>query len=74
MKHLLLTVVLTLVCTVLSAAPPSDFVIRLLNGVTLENATVDSKPSQPKEQTEEVMTRRLAAEAKKRVCGKVSHS
>ena len=42
MKHVLLSVVLTLVCTVLTAAPPSDFVIRLLNGVTLENATIDS--------------------------------
>ena len=42
MKRILLSVVLTLVCTVLTAAPPSDFVIRLLNGVTLENATVDS--------------------------------
>ena len=29
MKHLLLTVVLTLVCSVLTAAPPADFVIRL---------------------------------------------
>ena len=42
MKRVFLSVVLTLVCTVLTAAPPSDFVIRLLNGVTLENATVDS--------------------------------
>lgn len=42
MKRVFLSVVLTLVCTVLIAAPPSDFVIRLLNGVTLENATVDS--------------------------------
>ena len=42
MKHVLLFVVLTFVCTVLTAAPPSDFVIRLLNGVTLENATIDS--------------------------------
>ena len=42
MKRILLSVVLTLVCTVLTAAPPSDFVIRLLNGVTLENATIDS--------------------------------
>jgi len=41
-KRALLTVVLTAVCTVLTAAPPADFVIRLLNGVTLENATVDS--------------------------------
>jgi hypothetical protein len=42
MKRILLTVVLTVVCTVLSAAPAADFVIRLLNGVTLENATIDS--------------------------------
>ena len=42
MKRLLLSVVLVLACAVLSAAPQSDFVIRLLNGVTLENATVDS--------------------------------
>jgi len=42
MKHVLLSVLLLAVCTLLSAAPPSDFVIRLLNGVTLENATVDS--------------------------------
>ena len=42
MKQILLSVLLTIVCTVLSAAPASDYVIRLLNGVTLENATVDS--------------------------------
>ena len=42
MKRFVLLAVLTLVCTVLTAAPPADFVIRLLNGVTLENATVDS--------------------------------
>ena len=42
MKRVFLSVVLTLVCTVLNAAPASDFVIRLLNGVTLENATVDN--------------------------------
>jgi len=42
MKHAFLTVVLAVACTVLSAAPPSDFVVRLLSGVTLENATVDS--------------------------------
>ena len=42
MKRLLSTVFLLAVCFALSAAPPSDFVIRLLNGVTLENATVDS--------------------------------
>ena len=42
MKQNILTVVLTFVCTVLTAVPPSDFVIRLLDGVTLENATVDS--------------------------------
>ena len=42
MKRLLSTVLLVAVCFALSAAPASDFVIRLLNGVTLENATVDS--------------------------------
>lgn len=42
MKHFLLSFLLVTVCFVLSAAPPSDFVIRLLNGVTLENATIDS--------------------------------
>ena len=42
MKRLLLSVALTFVCVVLTAAPQSDFVIRLLNGVTLENATVDN--------------------------------
>ena len=42
MKRILLSVVLTFVCTVLTAAPASDFVLRLLDGVTLENATVDS--------------------------------
>lgn len=42
MKHLLFTVILLSVCAALTAVPPSDFVIRLLNGVTLENATVDS--------------------------------
>ena len=42
MKHVLLSVVLTFVCTVLTAAPASDFVIRLLAGVTLENATIDN--------------------------------
>ena len=42
MKHVLLSVLLSAVCLALSAAPPSDFVIRMLNGVTLENATVDS--------------------------------
>ena len=42
MKHVLLSIVLTLVCTVLTAAPPSDFVIRLLDGVTIENATIDN--------------------------------
>ena len=39
---LLSTVLLVAACFTLSAAPPSDFVIRMLNGVTLENATVDS--------------------------------
>ena len=42
MKRLLSIVLLFAVCFALSAAPPSDFVIRMLNGVTLENATVDS--------------------------------
>ena len=42
MKRLLSTVFLFAVCFALSAAPPSDFVVRMLNGVTLENATVDS--------------------------------
>jgi len=42
MKRVLLTIVLTVVCTLLSAAPAADFVIRLINGVTLENATVDN--------------------------------
>ena len=42
MKRLLSIVLLCAVCFALSAAPPSDFVIRMLNGVTLENATVDS--------------------------------
>ena len=42
MKHVLLSALLAAACSLLSAAPPSDYVIRLLNGVTLENATVDS--------------------------------
>ena len=42
MKRFLLSAVLTLICAALCAAPPSDFVIRLLDGVTLENATIDS--------------------------------
>ena len=42
MKHIFLSAVLAFVCTVLTAAPSSDFVIRLLDGVTLENATIDS--------------------------------
>jgi len=42
MKRLLSTVLLCAVCLALPAAPPSDFVIRMLNGVTIENATVDS--------------------------------
>ena len=42
MKRFLLSLLLIAVCFTLSAAPASDFVIRLLNGVTLENATIDS--------------------------------
>ena len=42
MKRFLLSLLLVTVCFTLSAAPASDFVIRLLNGVTLENATIDS--------------------------------
>ena len=42
MKRFLLSLLLVTVCFTLSAAPTSDFVIRLLNGVTLENATIDS--------------------------------
>ena len=42
MKRFLLFFLLIAVCFALSAAPASDFVIRLLTGVTLENATIDS--------------------------------
>ena len=42
MKGLLLAVILAAVCLVSSAAPQSDFVVRLLDGTTLENATIDN--------------------------------
>ena len=42
MRHFILAVILAAVCIVSSAAPQSDFVVRLLDGTTLENATIDN--------------------------------
>ena len=42
MKRAFWAVVLAAVCIVSSAAPQSDFVVRLLDGTTLENATIDN--------------------------------
>ena len=42
MRHFILAVILAAVCLVSSAAPQSDFVVKLLDGTTLENATIDN--------------------------------